>query len=210
MKMIKTTYQAIFDFEDALAEHTGAPYAIVTTGCTHGLELCLRYYGIKKFEQTAFTYLSVIQMYRQLGIDYTLTDEKWSGEYKLHGTNIWDSARKLAKGMYRKGDIQSLSFGINKPLTVGRHGALKAGAILLDDATAYKDISRMRADGRDLKEFPHTGATEWAEQGVFKQAYHYMPTLEDCKTGLRLLSTMEGDIDQGVDYPDLRTITFEE
>jgi hypothetical protein len=33
--------------------------------------------------------------------------------------------------------------------------------------------------------------------------------LDDCRVGLELLKTIEGDIDQGVDYPDLRTIKFE-
>lgn len=207
MKLIKTTFQPLIDLESALSEFTGAPYVIMTTGCTHALELCLRYYNIKKFSQTAFTYMSPLQMYRQLNIDVTLTDEKWRGEYQLHGTNIWDSARKLMPNMYRKGDIQTLSFGINKPLTVGRHGALKAGAVLLDDKEAFLKISRMRSDGRDLYAFPKTGATEWAEQKEFAQGYHYMPTIEDCKIGLQLIKDFTG-VDQEVNYPDCRNLIW--
>lgn len=207
LQHLKTTYQPIFDFEHMLEEFTGAPFAILTTGCTHAMELCLRYQQITKFEQTAYTYISVLHMYRQLGIDYTLTDEKWVGEYKLHGTNIWDSARKLTRGMYRPGDIQCLSFGINKPLTWGTTG-LKMGAILLDDREAWNSLHKMRSDGRDLYNFRNTGPKDWAEQEVFEQAYHYMPTLTDCNKAIELMDGFEGMNQEVTDYPDCRTLVF--
>jgi len=37
------SFKALFDFESALAEYTGAPYAVLTDGCTHAIELCMRY-----------------------------------------------------------------------------------------------------------------------------------------------------------------------
>ena len=36
------TFDDIRRFEDALAEFTGAPYAIMTDCCTHAIELCLQ------------------------------------------------------------------------------------------------------------------------------------------------------------------------
>jgi len=36
------SFQKLFDFELALAEYTGAPYVVLTDGCTHALELCMR------------------------------------------------------------------------------------------------------------------------------------------------------------------------
>lgn len=62
------SFQALFDFESALAEYTGAPYVVVTDGCTHALELCMRYEHVTSCEFSAFTYLSVPQMLRQLEI----------------------------------------------------------------------------------------------------------------------------------------------
>jgi dTDP-4-amino-4,6-dideoxygalactose transaminase len=200
MKPTKITYQPIFDFESALADYTGAPYVVATDGCTHAIELCMRYYNIKKCSSTAFTYISVIQCLKKLGIDLDLTDEQWIGEYRFGGTNIWDSARKLVKNMYRDGQVQCLSFGINKPMSLG-----KVGAILLDDETAFKDLSKMRADGRDLQTYPLTGATEWAEQQSFGSAFHYCPTLEDCSNGLELIKTFSGQ-SQKIDYPDCRKL----
>ena len=36
-------FEKIKQFEEALADFTGAPYAIMTDCCTHAIELCLRY-----------------------------------------------------------------------------------------------------------------------------------------------------------------------
>jgi len=133
---------------------------------------------------------------KQLGIDYTLTDEQWVGEYQLHGTRIWDSARLLQQGMYRPGQIQCLSFGNGKPLQLGR-----VGAILLDDREAYFKLSMMRSDGRDLNIIP------WISQQQFQVGYHYTPTLELCELGTKLLPSV-GQEPKFVQYPDCRQLTI--
>jgi dTDP-4-amino-4,6-dideoxygalactose transaminase len=191
------SFQKLFDFESALAEYTGAPYAVVTDGCTHALELCFRYEHITSCEFTAFTYLSIVQLMRQLGVHYKLRTEYWIGEYRFHGTRIWDSARLLRPGMYRSGQLQCLSFGHGKPLSLGR-----VGAILLDNKAEYEMFSRMRADGRDLR------ITPWENQEFFDEGYHYCPTLESCAQGLTLLNTIEPKI-QPVIYPDCRKLSFD-
>ena len=122
------SFRALFDFEAALADYTGAPYVVVTDGCTHALELCFRYDAIQQTSFTAYTYLSVPMMLTHLGVDHTFIDQIWHGEYQFQNTRIWDSARRLEPGMYRPGQFQCLSFGWTKPLQLG-----KAGAILLDD-----------------------------------------------------------------------------
>lgn len=190
------SFKALFDFESALAEYTGAPYAVVTDGCTHALELCFRLDKITYTEFTAYTYLSIPQLARQLGIRYELKDQTWSGEYQFGYTNIWDSARRLERGMYRQGHKQCLSFGHGKPLQLG-----KGGAILLDSEWEYQELSRMRSDGRDLHIHP------WQNQASFTQGYHYCPTLELCAQGLELLPTIEPKSQPGV-YPDCRNISF--
>ena len=187
------SFKALFDFESALAEYTGAPYAVVTDGCTHSIELCMRYEQIKECQFTAYTYLSVPMVLKQLDIEYTMLDESWIGEYQFKNTRIWDSARRLEPGMYRPGSMQCLSFGWTKPMQLG-----KAGAILLDDYAAYKKFSRQRSDGRDLN-------LPWETETELILGYHYCPTLELCARGLELLPKLEPKAQPGV-YPDCRKI----
>ena len=192
-------FNKILEFEQALAEYTGAPYAVMTDCCTHAIELCLRYDQIRSCSFTAFTYLSVAMTMHKLGIKYSLENEDWTGEYHIHDTRIWDSARRLEKNMYRPGAMQCLSFGHGKPLHIGR-----GGAILLDDPAAYETMIRQRYDGRNLD------ITPWQTQHTFQVGYHYKPTPEEAVQGLAML---EGIKDQGcvpvhVVYPDLGNITI--
>ena len=198
-------FESITRFEEALAEFTGAPYAIMTDCCTHAIELCLRHDKIKACTFTPYTYLSIPMIMHKLGINYTYYDndlphrQQWVGEYKFELTRVWDSARRLEEGMYRPGMMQCLSFGHGKPLHIGR-----GGAILLDDANAYESIKRMSYDGRDLSISP------WKDQKVFRIGYHYKPTPEEAVQGLALLQGVKLDKPKpvAVEYPDLRTITI--
>ncbi len=190
------SFRALFDFEQALADYTGAPYVVVTDGCTHALELCLRYDHVRQTRFTAYTYLSVPMLMYHLDIRFTLCDQTWSGEYQFENTRIWDSARRLEPNMYRPGQFQCLSFGWTKPLQLGR-----VGAILLDDPVAYQLFSRQRADGRDLN-------IPWQDETELILGWHYCPTLENCARGLELLPTIQPQ-SQTVEYPDLRKIPFD-
>jgi dTDP-4-amino-4,6-dideoxygalactose transaminase len=190
------TFDSILQFEKQLAEYTGAPYAIMTDCCTHAIELCLRYQRVDQVAFTAWTYLSIPMLMHKLGIMYIYTDEPWIGEYQFHGTTIWDSARRLERGMYRPGQMQCLSFGHNKPLQIG-HG----GAIILDNKEAYGFLLQQRYDGRDLSVSP------WQEQRVFKVGYHYRPSIEDAQHGLEKLPLVN-ERPKYHDYPDLRDITI--
>lgn len=198
-------FDKILKFEQALAEFTGAPYAVMTDCCTHAIELCLRYDQIRECAFTPFTYLSVPMTMHKLGIKYDYFPDhlphrqQWTGEYKFEGTRIWDSARRLEKNMYRTGQMQCLSFGHTKPLHIGR-----GGAILLDDPAAYQTIIRQRYDGRDLNTSP------WETQGEFRVGYHYKPTPEEAVQGLGLLEGIKENnpLPVHVQYPDLRNITI--
>jgi dTDP-4-amino-4,6-dideoxygalactose transaminase len=189
------SFQALFDFESALAEYTGAPYVILTDGCTHALELCFRYDRVQQTRFTAYTYLSVPMLMYHLGIKFAFTNETWSGEYQFENTRIWDSARRLEPGMYRPGQFQCLSFGWTKPLQLG-----KVGAILTDDAEAYRLFSRQRSDGRNLH-------IPWESETELILGYHYCPTLESCERGLAMLPTVVPQSQSAV-YPDLRKINL--
>jgi dTDP-4-amino-4,6-dideoxygalactose transaminase len=190
-----SAFDPIYKFESALGLLTGAPYVVMTDCCTHALELCLRYVSPYKVVRIpAHTYISVPMMLRKLDIGYIFEDEEWVGEYQIKETNVWDSARRLQSGMYRKGQMQCLSFGYSKPLDIGR-----GGAILLDDEVAYNKLIQQRSDGRDLKISP------WESQKVFEVGYHYRPTIEEAVQALEKLPTVDQE-PKYVEYPDLREI----
>jgi len=195
------SFDTILKFETALAEFTGAPHAIMTDCCTHAIELCMRYDQVKDCSFTPYTYLSIPMTMHKLGIRYNYYPDslphrqQWVGEYKFEFTRIWDSARRLESNMYRPGQMQCLSFGHDKPLSIGR-----GGAILLDDDTAYKALLQMRYDGRDLTISP------WAAQQTFRVGYHYRPTIEEAERGLELLNHYTSQPPRTVVYPDCRQI----
>jgi dTDP-4-amino-4,6-dideoxygalactose transaminase len=189
-------FQELFDFEKALAEYTGAPYVVLTDGCTHAIEMCMKYDKVTECQFPARTYVSVLMIMEKLKINYQMTDDPWLGEYKFEDTRIWDSARRFEPNMYQPGQMQCVSFGWSKPLVLG-----KVGAILLDDYDAYVSLSMMRSDGRDLRISP------WQVQENFSLGFHYCPTLESCIKGLALLPTVIPQR-QEYFYPDLRNITI--
>jgi hypothetical protein len=130
----------------------------------------------------------------KLGIAYNYSDKLWTGEYQFIGTRIWDSARLLKEGMYRPGQLQCLSFGIDKPLSIGR-----GGAVLTDDVEVYDILIQQRYDGRDLNISP------WEKQKIFRVGYHYKPTIEEAVKGLELLPNIDQE-SKYKEYPDLREI----
>jgi len=189
-------FEAITEFESALAEYTGAPYAVATDCCTHAIELCFR---LNRPRDTVIftpnTYISIPMLFHKLKLKYQyFQPHEWIGEYQFFHTNVWDSARMLKPNMYRKAQMQCLSFGYDKPLSIGR-----GGAILLDNYDDYFALKRMTYDGRDLSISP------WDSQGEFQVGYHYKMTIEEAITGLEMLSTFEGESQTKV-YPDLHKI----
>jgi dTDP-4-amino-4,6-dideoxygalactose transaminase len=189
-------FEKITEFERALAKFTGAPYAVMTDCCTHAIELCLRYDKSTRVLFPAHTYLSIPMTMHKLGISYDYTDKQWIGEYQFISTRIWDSARLLKEGMYRPGQLQCLSFGYDKPLSIGR-----GGAVLTDDVEVYDTLKQQCYDGRDLTISP------WEQQKIFKIGYHYKPTIEEAVKGLGLLPTVDQE-PKYKEYPDLRKLTF--
>lgn len=196
-------FDEIFEFEQELARFTGAPYAVMTDSCTHAIEMCLRYDGIKECAFTPFTYLSVPMTMVKLGIKYSYFPDslphrqQWIGEYKFEATRIWDSARRLEPNMYRPGQMQCLSFGFSKPIDINR-----GGAILLDDREAWQKLSQMRSDGRNLQISP------WEKQTVMELGFHYRPTIEEARRAQAALDLYQQNPQspQPVNYPDCRNI----
>lgn len=187
-------FEKISEFESALAKFTGAPYAVMTDCCTHAIELCLRFDRVQRCSIPAHTYLSVPMTLHKLDIAFDYTDVEWLGEYQLTGTRVWDSARLLKQDMYRPGMLQCLSFGYDKPLAIGR-----GGAILTDDVAVYDVIKHQCYDGRDLSISP------WENQKIFRIGYHYRPTIEEAVTALELLPNIDQE-PKSKQYPNLREI----
>ena len=98
--------------------------------------------------------------------------------------------------MYRKGQLQCLSFGNGKPLDNKR-----GGAILCGTAKEYKILKQMGYDGRDLK------YKKWIEQKEFHVGYHYnMPFehAEQCNKLLDKYKEKKSHLPHMADYPDCR------
>lgn len=191
-------FDRIKEFETQLSKFTGAPFVVTTDCCTHAIELCMILDEVKECSFSAYTYLSVLQTMHKLKIKYNLLEESWTGEYRFYNTRIWDSARRLEPNMYRKGQLQCLSFGYTKPVDIGR-----GGAILLDSKEDYDTLRKMRYDGRDLDISP------WIEQIEFSIGYHYKLNPEECIKGIEKLKEYKttGNYNpKFVEYPDCRRV----
>lgn len=193
-------YNTITNFEQSLAEFTGAPYVVATDCCTHAIELCFRLLDIKSCSLPSHTYLSVPQTLRMLGVDFKLDFYMWLGQYRFKDTPVWDSARMLMPNMYREGQYQCLSFGPGKPMDNTR-----GGAILLDNQQHYNKLKQMSNDGRDLS------FVKWQDQKSFQQGYHYMMRIEEAESATLKLEDYKKQgrfMPEYKPYPDCSKLEF--
>ena len=116
-------------FEDNIAEYTGAKYAVSCDNCTNALRMCCEYYDVDEVVIPAHTYLSVPQSIVQAGGTVCFDDYHWQGIYQLFPYPIYDAAKRLTSGMYLKGTLMCLSFGIKKPLNIGKGGMILTDSI---------------------------------------------------------------------------------
>ncbi len=142
-------FQVVRDFEKALCEYTGAPYAVTVNSCTAAIFLALKW-ELKPVDGWKYcisipkrSYVSVPMQILHAGGCLHFDDREWIGAYRLNGTQIWDSARRFTSGMYRAGQFQCVSFHWSKIL-----GVQQGGAILHDNAEADVWFRRARFDGR--------------------------------------------------------------
>ena len=145
-------YKSVIDFENAVAEYCGSPFAVATESCTASLFLCLMYLRTEcgyNFPPPVSipkrTYPGVAAGIIHAGFPLKFSDGEWSGEYQLGNLNIWDAALRFKRGMYH-GGFQCLSFHIKKALPIGR-----GSCILTNNAHAAAWLRRARFDGRDAK-----------------------------------------------------------
>lgn len=136
-------YLVVREFEAALCEYTGAPYAVTVSSCTMALLLACAWHRVGTVEIPKRTYVSVPQSIIHAGGRVQYRDEDWTGAYRLKPYPIWDCARRFTGGMYEPGAFQCISFHASKIL-----GDSQGGAILHDDPAADAWLRRARFDGR--------------------------------------------------------------
>ena len=189
------SFESVKEFERQIADFFGAPYAIATDCCTHGIELCLRHKEIKHYTVPKRTYISVPFLANKLGISFEWREEEWKDYYYLGGTNIIDAAVLWKRDSYIPNTFMCVSFQFKKHLSLGR-----GGIILTDDEQSFKILKKMSYDGRSPVDTP------WAEQNIEIFGFHYYMTPETAKLGLeKLPMAMKNKPRQWtvLDWPDL-------
>lgn len=142
-------YKTVSDFEEVLAEYTGAKYAVCVESCTAAIFLSLMYKRKEgwisdyEIDCPTHTYPSVPCSIIHSGFKVNFIDLDWEGEYQLKPLDIWDAALRFKRGMYH-GGFQCISMHIKKHLKIGR-----GGAILTDDFEAVQWFRKARFDGRN-------------------------------------------------------------
>lgn len=171
-------FRVVRDFESALCEYTGAPFAVTTTSCTMALMLAVAWhlretpagkpvvwarrrtmveidlwdkkYGERsEIEIPRHTYVSVPQSIWHAGGVPAFRDETWSGAYQLKPLPVLDSARRFRANMYK----HSAAGLDGRFVCLSFHhsktlGDSQGGCILHDDPEADKWLRRARFDGR--------------------------------------------------------------
>jgi len=146
----KSTYNVTKDFEQAICDYTGAPYAVAIDNQSNAMFLALMYENIKgkKITIPSRTYPSVPCEIIHAGgkVEFKEVDgTTLKGAYQLYPTKVWDSALRFTNDMYIPNTHMCLSFtGPYKHLKLG-----KGGAIITDDYDAYKWFKRARYSGRN-------------------------------------------------------------
>jgi hypothetical protein len=187
------SFQVIADFENEIAKFFGAPYAVSTDCCTHGIELCLRRSKSKIISVPRRTYLSVPFLANKLDIELRWKNTDWKDYYYLTD-NIIDAAVLWKPSSYIPDTFMSISFQFRKHLSLGR-----GGMILTDNKEAALELKKMSYDGRDPN-------ISWSKDNIKTMGYHYYMTPETAQLGLDKLPKAiatppkQWNID---DWPDL-------
>jgi dTDP-4-amino-4,6-dideoxygalactose transaminase len=194
-------FQVVKDFEKAVAEYVGAPYAVSVNSCTNALFLCLMWHKQAKrlpdaIEIPKRTYVSVPMQIMHAGAKVKFRDEEWSGAYQLAPLPVWDAARRFTTNMYDSGQFMCTSHHWNKIL-----GVQQGGMILHDDPKADAWFRRARFDGRTEGVAP--------KDDKFEQVgWHFYMSPEIAAEGLVRLSHLpKQNKDMAMDaYPDLSKV----
>ena len=147
--MASGVYKVTEEFEQKIADYTGAKYAITINNASNALFLCMIYENIKGEEITIpnRTYPSVpceiIHAGGKVNFE-NIEGNSITGAYQLKPTNIYDSALHFSADMYIPGTHMCCSFtGPYKTFKLS-----KGGCILTDNYEAFLWFKRARYSGR--------------------------------------------------------------
>lgn len=193
---MRNPFEIVKWFEEAIAEYTGAPYAIACDSCTDAIFLCCKYLNIKNKTVTipSRTYLSVPQSIIQAGGNLNFENIDWKGVYQLKPFPIYDSAKRLTSNMYIKNSYMCLSFHHKKPLKIG-----KGGMILTDDEEAVRKIKSLRYEGR-------TENVSYHVDELNDLGWNMYMTPEQAARGLVLLSDYPKHAEDQIENPPYRDL----
>lgn len=191
-------YSVITDFERAVARYCGAKEGVAVDSCTNAIFLSLRYFQPHRVSLPRRTYVGVAHAVRNAGVFIDWRDVEWHGCYKLMGTEVWDSARRLHRDMYlHMGGLVCLSFHYTKHLPIGR-----GGMILTNEPTTAHRLRKMRFDGRT------DGVTVWDDL-IDGEGWHMMIQPEDALRGLALMDDLKDwNEDLPAEYPDISQMEY--
>ncbi len=193
---MKNPYSIVNEFEECIAEYTGAPYAVAVDSCTNAIFLCCKYIGVNEVRIPKKTYLSVPMSIIHAGGAVNFEDREWSGAYQLLPYCLWDASMRFTSGMYVRDSYMCLSFHIKKHLKIG-----KGGMILTDNYTAAEWFKKARYEGRREKPYH--------EDDIDMLGWNMYMTPEQAARGLSLMQNMAPDNKDLTDnYKDLTEFTI--
>jgi|TARA_R110001592_G_scaffold43212_1_gene140286 dTDP-4-amino-4,6-dideoxygalactose transaminase len=146
---MKNVYDVTNEFENKIAEYTGAPYAICVDNASNAIFLSLMYEQVsgKTITIPNRTYPSVPCEVLHAGATIKwkkIKGKTLKGAYQLEGSNVWDAALSFTYNMYKPNTHMCLSFtGPYKHFKLS-----KGGCIITDDHDAYLWFKRARYSGR--------------------------------------------------------------
>ena len=187
------SFEIVKKFENQIAKFFGSPYAVAFDSCTHGIEVCLRYFNVTEINVPKRTYISIPFLADKLGINLKWNSTEWKNYYYLTN-NIIDAAVLWKANSYIPNTFMGISFQYQKHLSLGR-----GGIILTDNKKIALELKKMSYDGR-LPGIP------WRNQNITSMGYHYYMTPETAKLGLdKLPKAIETPPNQWIytDWPDL-------
>ena len=195
--MNNNPYNIVKQFEQALADYTGAPYVVTVDSCTNALFLCCKFLKTKTVTIPSKTYLSVPMSIIHAGSDVIFDKREitnhWEGIYQLKPYPIYDSAKRLTSSMFIPNSYMCLSFHIKKHLAIG-----KGGAILTDNEEAVEWFKRARYEGRSEKFYK--------EDDIHTLGWNMYMTPQQAAHGIALLQNYpphKSDLEEKGGYRDL-------
>ena len=212
--MSPNPFQAVEEFEKALCDLTGAPYAAAVDSCTAALFLSMQWLkqGFEKqgeplpeVEIPHRTFVSVPIAAIHSGYPIRIVPKMWHEWYRLDPLPLIDSAISIGRNAWFRWrsfsapEVEHLfvcvSFQFRKQIPIGR-----GGAILHNCEAAQEWLTRARFYGRDPVPISESAGPH------FLGWRHYMLP-EEASRGLCFLQRFEED-DRGppisIEYPDLR------